>query len=186
MLGLLLIIAFLNIPASAAPTVSPLELPGSADTGEPIHILVNISSVIPIRESPNAVELYYYNPGTGQESWVSMNLTEGNLSVGIWSYDIPAQSWSGELRCKITATDIAYAETSYPSSGYHVISITGEEQPKPFPWNIVLVVGFLAGAMVLTELVFKPGLYRPTGRDKAKKLEEEDRLREGERDAGKD
>ncbi len=174
----MLVIAFLSIPASAAPTVSSLEFPSSAEAGEPIHIRVNISSTIPIRESPNAVELYYYNPGTGQENWASMNLTEGNLSAGTWSYDIPAQSWSGELRCQITATDIANAETSYPSSGYHRITIVGEEQPKPFPWNIVVVVGFLAAAMVLTELVFKPGLYRPTGRDKAKKLEEEDRLKE--------
>jgi hypothetical protein len=152
-------------------------MPASADAGQPIHILVNISSPVQIREVGGVV-LYYRNPGTGQEDWVFMNLTVGSLTDGTWSYDIPAQPWAGQLQCYAEATDNGGLTGRYPASGYHAIELVGEEAPKPFPWNIAIIVCFLAVALIFTELAFKPGVYRQTGKDKARRLEEDDRLRE--------
>ena len=177
--AVLVLLAVLAMPAhaSAAPAITAESMPAAADAGETVHILVRIVSDVQIRNADSVI-LYYYNPGTGQESWVPMNLTAGNLTDGEWAFDIPAQSWGGEIHCQVTATDNAYGQSSYPSSGLHVITIVGEERPEPFPWNIVLIVSFLGAALVLTELVFKPGLYRPTGRERARELEEEDWERE--------
>jgi hypothetical protein len=103
--------------------------------------------------------------------WLSRRETNGR-----WIFGIPSQSWKGKVECRITAWDNASASTQYNA----IIEIIGDDPPKPFPWNWVLIIAFLGVALVVTELVFKPGLYRATGREKAKALEEEDRRREQE------
>ncbi len=176
--SIFLIITLLSNSVSAAPAISIVEMPSSAEAGQAIHVEIAITSLAPISDLSDAVVLYYKNPGTGREDWIFLNLTGGNLSDGTWSCDIPAQPWSGELRCDVTAMDVHGDYAYFPTSGYHVIVLVGEDAPKPFPWNIAIIVCFLAVALIFTELAFKPGLYRTTGRDKARKLEEEDRLRE--------
>lgn len=177
-LAIILITILFNTSVSAVPTISVVDMPSSAEAGQAIHVEINITSLVPISDLSDAVVLYYKNPGTGQEDWIFMVLAEGNMSDGTWSCDIPAQPWSGELRCDVTAMDVHGDYAYFPASGYHVIALAGEKAPKPFPWNIAIIVCFLAVAFIFTELAFKPGLYRTTGRDKARKLEEEDRLRE--------
>jgi hypothetical protein len=158
--------------AMAIPQFTDTGIPDSTDAGQPIQIWVNITSDVPIKE----VLLYYKNPTTGQEYYEIMALSEGNTTNGRWIFGIPSQSWKGKVECRITAWDNASASTQYNA----IIEIIGDDPPKPFPWNWVLIIAFLGVALVVTELVFKPGLYRATGREKAKALEEEDRRREQE------
>lgn len=175
--------AALSGAASAAPQIAGAGFPASADAGAGIPIWVDVNSTSPVDQAL----LFYSNPGTGQMEYVLMNLTSGNGTSGRWSYTIPAQPWDGTVECRVTVTDMAGSTVQYPASGTAVVRIVGEEEPSPFPWNLVFVVAFLAVALVLTELVFKPGLYRKTGREKARELEEEDRLREaGEGGAGRE
>jgi hypothetical protein len=162
--------------AMAAPAFSSAGIPSDVQAGQPIHVFVNITSSTPIHE----VLLTYNNPSTGQLNYDYMTLSEGNESEGVWVFEVPAQTWKGTLECHITAKDNAGASSQYPASGDAIIDILGAEQPKPFPWNWVIIIGFLAVTLVLTELVFKPGVYRLTGRERAKALEEEDRRREQE------
>jgi len=163
----------------AAPVFVSTGIPSSVQSGQAVHVMVQINSTTPIRDFEGAV-LYFHNLGTGQEDWVPMNLTAGNLSAGTWTYDIPAQPWKGELECRVTAKDDIGNSVQYPASSNAKIEIIGDDPPKPFPWNLVILIGFLAVVLVLTELIFKPGFYRLTGREKARALEEEDRKREQE------
>jgi hypothetical protein len=164
----------------AAPVFVSTGIPSTVQSGEPIHIIIEINSTTPIRDGLEGVVLYFKIADTGQEDWVTMNLTSGNLTNGIWTYDIPSQSWEGSLECRITAKDNSGFSTQYPASSNAIIEIIGDEPPEPFPWNWVIIIAFLGIAFVVTELVFKPGFYRATGREKAKALEEEDRRREEE------
>ena len=66
---------------------------------------------------------------------------------------------------------------SYPPTGKYGIEIDGPS-PSTFPWNWVFIGAFLLVVFIATELAFKPGFYRRTGRDKARALEEEDRQKE--------
>jgi hypothetical protein len=166
----------LPLSAMAVPEFTSIEIPATTQTGQPIHISVNITSNIPIHE----VLLTYNNPSAGQLSYDYMNLSEGNESCGVWTFEIPAQSWKGSLECSITAKDNVGNSSQYPAVNNAIIEIQGDDPPTPFPWNWVIIIGFLAVVLVLTELVFKPGVYRPTGREKARALEEEDRKREQE------
>jgi hypothetical protein len=157
--------------AAGAPSISQSGIPVSAEAGSPITVWVEVSSTTPV----DGALLYYSNPEAGLMDYLAMNLTSGNATDGRWSCDIPAQSWEGTVECRVTVTDLAGASAQYPATGEAVIRISGEDEPKPFPWNLALVMAFLAVALVLTELVFKPGLYRKTGRQKARELEEADR-----------
>ena len=160
--------------AAAAPSITESGIPATASAGEPVHLWVNISSGVPIHD----VLLTWRNPANGDLFTGYMNLSEGNTTSGKWTYDIPAQPWKGELECKVTAKDDYGYSAFYPASGFMTIEILGETEPKEFPWNLVIIIIFLGAVLVLTELVFKPGFYRKTGREKARELEEEDRLRE--------
>ena len=105
----------------------------------------------------------------------------GNRTNGTWHYEIPPQIYKGSLRLRLFADDIAGNRTYLPgNTGYLNINLEGPEPVKEFPWNIVLIVIVLSITLIATELIFKPGFYRPTGRQRAKALEEEDRRREQE------
>jgi hypothetical protein len=160
--------------AAAVPIFTKVNVPQIVDSGQPIPVSVNLTSDISIYE----VRISYTNPTTGiSQTWMEMNRTSGDNNTGTWSYTIPAQSWEGRLDCIITAKDISGASSQRSAT----ISITGEPEPKPFPWNLVLIIMFLGVALVLTELAFKPGIYRKTGRQRARELEEEDMKREQEK-----
>lgn len=177
-LGITFLVLSCILPPSAIgePIFTNTGIPDTTDAGQSIQIWVNITSDMPIYE----VLLYYTNPTTGQENYEIMTLSEGNTTSGRWAFDIPAQSWKSEVECRITARDNSGASSQYPASGNAIIEIQGDEQPKAFPWNWVIIIAFLGVVLVLTELIFKPGFYRPTGRERARALEEEDRKREQE------
>jgi len=173
-LGILLAVSLCEPAVWAVPIATEIAMPVEAEAGQPILVWINLSSEVPVYE----VLLNYYNPGTGQMGYEFMTLTAGNSTSGTWTYVIPAQPWEGELECRITAKDETGASAQFPESGPATIGIIGEEEPDEFPWNLVVAIIFLAVVLVITELIFKPGLYRPTGRDRAKALEEEDRKKE--------
>ncbi|MDO9538075.1 MAG: hypothetical protein Q7J68_07130 [Thermoplasmata archaeon] len=167
----------IGLPNSMAlPVFYDVNIPGSADTGQLINITVNITSTPEVDE----VILRYSNPATGQVIFDIMVLTAGNISNGTWSFEVPALPYEGSIEYGITAKDFNGTSAQYPPGGTGTIQITGEKPPKEFPWNLVIIVVFLAVAMIATELIFKPGFYRPTGRQRAKALEEEDRKKEQE------
>ncbi len=153
--------------AGAQPVID-VDYPSVADASEPVNIEVHISP----EKQVNEVFLSYENPSSG-DYYTDYNSTPTN---GTWIFVIPPQNYEGSLDVEIKA-DITGYSTSYPVDEF-TIEFEGPEKEKPFPWNIVLMVGFLAIALIATELIFKPGFYRPTGREKARALEEEDRLRE--------
>ena len=164
----LAIILILLLPLASAEPVIDVNYPYVADAQEPIVILVNITS----EQQVNEVLLSYENPSTGSY------FTEYNNTPvsGTWGFEIPAQEYEGTLNVCIQA-DITGLSNSYPVDDFTII-LEGPEPEEPFPWNIVLLVAFLGIALVATELIFKPGLYRPTGRQRAAALEEVDRLAE--------
>ena len=157
------------LTVSAIP-VMQIDYPFNADAEQPVPIFVNITSDIIVNE----VLLTYTNPANGNLNNEDMNLTSGNGINGTWYFEIPAQTYKGSLNVNIIAYDVSGASASYD----FIIHLEGPEPVKEFPWNIVVIVAFLAVTLVATELIFKPGVYRPTGRQKAAALEEEDRKRE--------
>jgi len=161
--------------AAAEPVFVSTDIPQVVDAGQPITVVVNITSQQPVM----SVWLTL-NPASPDYGYFQMNLTSGNETSGSWTYVIPARPWGGHIDYFITARDNSGDSSQYPASGTSGIEITGEEPPKQFPWNIVIIVVFLGVVLVLTEFIHKPGLYRPTGRERARKLEEEDRKREEE------
>ncbi len=165
--------------ASAVPVFSRLGIPQTADAGQPIPVFVNLTSDVEIYE----VRISYTNTISGiSQTWIEMNRTSGDNNTGTWSYMIPAQSWESSLNCIITAKDISGSSSQRSAT----IAIIGESEPKPFPWNIVLIIIFLGVVLVLTELTFKPGIYRKTGRQRARDLEEEDMRQEQEKAESED
>ena len=156
------------------------EIPSIADAEQPIHIFVNVTSDLPVNE----VLLTYVNPSNGLLNIEYMNLSSGNNTNGTWYFEIPLQKYKGSLETWIIASDISGASTRYPSTGSYDIWLEGPEPTKPFPWNIVIIVAVLAVTLFATELIFKPGFYRPTGRQRAQALEEEDREKELEEGLG--
>ena len=158
---------------SAIPVLDP-EIPRTTDAEQNISIFVNIISELPVNE----VILTYVNPSNGLLNNEYMNLSSGNNTNGTWHFEIPIQKYKGSLEVRILASDISGASTRYPSSGSYDIELEGPEPSKPFPWNILVIVAFLAVVLIVTELIFKPGFYRPTGRQRAEALEKEDQERE--------
>ena len=174
-----LMIALCVPRASAVPVLDP-DIPYIADAEQPIDIFVNITSDLPINE----VLLTYENPSNGLLNIEYMNMTSGSETNGTWHFAIPSQTYKGSLDLWVQASDISGASTRYPSTGSYDIELEGPEPSKPFPWNIVVIVAFLAVVLIATELIFKPGFYRPTGRQRAEALEKEDRERELEEGSG--
>ena len=170
---LVLCVPLMSYGTSAAP-VMDIDYPVNADAEQPVHIFVNVSSELPVDE----LLLTYLNPSNDLLYNEYMNQTSGNETNGTWHFEIPAQKYKGSLEIWIIASDISGDSSRYPVSGAFTIQLDGPEPARPFPWSIVVIVAFLAVTLVATELIFKPGLYRPTGRQKAKALEEEDRKRE--------
>jgi hypothetical protein len=165
---------FLCIGAVGAnPVLHDVSVPGNAETGAPIPVSVNVTSDVPVE----LVQIYYQ-----REDWISplaviLNLTEGDAYNGTWSGALPAQEWSGSVEYSIVVNDgLGYYP---PFPGKEVIEIEGPTESH-FPWVWVIIGGFLVFVFIATELIFKPGFYRPTGRERARALEEEDRLREME------
>ena len=170
-----------SVPWASAIPVLDTDIPYVADAEQPIHIFVNITSDLPINE----VLLTYVNPSNGLLNNEYMNLSSGNNTNGTWYFEIPIQKYKGSLEVWILASDISGISTRYPSSRSYDIELEGPEPSKPFPWNIVIIVAFLAVVLVVTELIFKPGFYRPTGRQRAQALEKEDQEREIEEQKNK-
>jgi len=167
----LLVIMVLPCFAAAEPLIEPLSLPGTADASEPIPVFVNVSSQDYVYE----VILSYRRPGDALPSYEYLYLTSGDNANGTWTGAIPEQIWEGSLNCHVIAKDNT-GQSRYPAQGSITIQLEGEP-PSTFPWHIVIMVVGLIIVFVLTELAFKPGLYRKTGRERAEILEEEDRLR---------
>ena len=165
----LLAIMVLPCFAEAEPLIEPLSLPGTADASEPIPVFVNVSSQDYVYE----VILSYRRPGDALPGYEYLYLTSGDHANGTWTGAIPEQIWEGSLNCHVIAKDNT-GQSRYPAQGSVTIQLEGES-PSTFPWHIVIMVVGLIIVFVLTELAFKPGLYRQTGRDKARSLEEEDR-----------
>ena len=170
-LAALVIFAALSQLASAAPPFEDVGIPAKAEAGAPIPVYVNMSS----EQGIQSVWLHYDN--STYSSAREMSLESGNSTRGTWHCEIPAQTWKGVVEWRLTAR-FGNGSLNYPESGYGQIEIEGKNPPKPFPWNIVVTVAFLGVVLVLTELAFKPGVYRKTGRERAMELEEEDRARE--------
>ena len=166
----------LIMPCAAAEPVMGPDIPETADAAGPVWIFVNITSEPPI----NTVTISYQNTGDGNLFIENMELAQGNTTSGTWRYGIPAQNYQGTLEISILATDISGSSSRYPATGSQYIALEGPEKKQPFPWNLVLIVGFLAVALIGTELLIKPGLYRKTGRQRARELEEQDRIDEKE------
>ena len=162
------------IPAASAAPVMRIDYPANADAEQPVHIFVNTTSELPMDE----VLLTYVNPANDLLYNEYMNQTYSNGTNGTWHFEIPAQRYKGSLEVWIIASDISGASTRYPTTGGFTILLDGPEPVRSFPWNIVIIVIFLGITLVATELIFKPGFYRPTGRQRAKALEEEDRKKE--------
>ena len=173
-IGTILLIISLCIPSAQAVPEIDVDLPYTADAEFPINVTVNVVSELNISH----VNIYYENPSNGNYYNYPMNLTAGNLTNGTWYFSIPPQNYKGTLDVWIDARDISGVSDRYPSTGSFDIELEGPEPAKPFPWNIVIIVAFLAVTLIATELIFKPGFYRPTGRQRAQALEEEDRIRE--------
>ena len=172
--AIIILMSSLCVPEVSAAPVLDTDIPRTADANETIDIFVNITSNQPIDE----VNLYYENTANGSFNVESMVNISGTPTNGTWHFAIPPQAYKGSLDVWILASDISGASTRYPSTGSYEIEIDGPERAKPFPWNIVIMVAFLAIVLIATELIFKPGFYRPTGRQRAQALEEEDRKRE--------
>ena len=161
----MLVLGFLlsSVSVEAEVTFSGISIPVTADRGQPIPVSVNIVSDTEVYN----VEVHYE-----RENWVvpvSQNLTlvNGTRTNGTWAGEIPAQEWGGELTVNsITADD-----------AIHTIDLTIEIEgaESGFPWKWVIIGAFLVVVFIATELAFKPGFYRPTGRERARALEEEDR-----------
>ncbi|MFO7619137.1 MAG: hypothetical protein R6W91_05725 [Thermoplasmata archaeon] len=176
--SLLVLAAVLAHGASAAPAFTDVGIPATAQAGEPIPVRVNVTPSSP--GSGLVVYLTYVNPSLGN---ISTNPMAPNDTNETWSFIIPAQRWKGTVDCQIMVVE-GSGNTYYPESGFVTIEILGESQPNPFPWNILIIIAFLGAALVLTELAFKPGVYRKTGRERARELEEQDRLEELDEEGG--
>ena len=161
------------MPGVNAIPVMEVDYPVNADAEQPIHVFVNITSSLPVDE----VSITYTNPSNNIRYDYFMELISGNETNGTWTFEIPPQTYKGTLELSIYAVDISGSSTPTPPPIYN-INLEGPEPAKPFPWGIVIMVAFLAVTLVATELIFKPGVYRKTGRQRARELEEEDRKRE--------
>lgn len=155
------------------PVFDDVSAPQSAQTGVPIPISATITSDVPV----TLVQVYYE-----REDWIApvaimLNMTGGDSQNGTWSGEIPSQEWGGAIEYSIVVND---GQAYYPPfPGKLVIEVEGPTE-STFPWMWVILGGFLVFVFIATELIFKPGFYRPTGRERARALEEEDRLREME------
>lgn len=167
----LLILLVSSISANAITSFSDVSIPGTVDRDQPIPISVYITSDVEIRN----VSVSYQ-----REDWIGplpvyLVLVNGTSTNGTWTGEIPAQEWGGTITCSV----LAYGPNpdnhlaKHPSVGFTTIEIEGAE--SGFPWKWVIIAAFLVVVFIATELAFKPGLYRPTGRERARALEEEDR-----------
>jgi hypothetical protein len=162
--------------ATAAPVILNTGVPASAPAGQPFNLSVTIRSSTSYLDTT----ITYRNPDTGDGGTLDMVLASGSYSDGVWSCEVPAPSWQGTIEYQIKASD-GIAPTYFPGVvEFGQIEIIGEEKPSEIPWHLVIMFVFLGVVLVLTELAFKPGVYRRTGRERARALEEEDREREQE------
>jgi len=166
------VLIFLTPCANAKPEFTDISIPSMAESGQPIRISVNLTSAIPLKE--DGVRFICYNQSDKRTYISPMTLASGNLTSGAWEFEVPAQEWKTQLNCRIEATDISGSSSIITAD----IDISGASPPRDIPWGLIIMVGFLAIAFILTELAFKPGTYRPTGRQRSEILEEEDRERE--------
>jgi len=107
---------------------------------------------------------------------IQLSLSAGNYTNGTWFGEIPAQEWGGTIKVSVVVDN---GIARYPTQGTVSIIVEGP-RPSKMSFNLVFLVIFLIIAFIAIELAFKPGFWRPTGREKARKLEEEDRKREEE------
>ncbi len=159
-------------PVVSAVPVMDIDYPVSANANEPIHIFANVTS----DQTVKSVSIWYINSTSGNRYDDLFTPPAGNNTNGTWTYTIPPMIYEGVLEFHVSSADNT-SSTPEPSPALY-INIEGPEPAKPFPWNIVVIIAFLAVTLVATELIFKPGVYRKTGREKAIILEEEDRKKE--------
>ena len=172
------------VPGASATPVMDIDYPVNADAEQPIHIFVNITSDLPVYRggvngTGSGVLISYTNPSNNIPCYDYMELISGSETNGTWTFEIPPQLYKGTLEVSISASDISGDSTPMPPPIFN-INLDGPEPARSFPWSIVIMVAFLGIVLVATELIFKPGVYRKTGRQRAKALEEEDRKRESE------
>jgi hypothetical protein len=170
-LGAFLIILLFGMNVKATTSLSDVSIPLAVDRDQPIPISITVTSDIEIRN----VSVSYQ-----REDWigplpVDLLLMNGTTTNGTWAGEIPAQEWGGIITCTILAygPDPDNYLAKHPSEGFISVEIEGAK--SGFPWKWVIVGGFLVFVFIAAELAFKPGLYRRTGREKARALEEEDR-----------
>lgn len=172
---LILSFIFIGFATSAAPEFADVQIPGTGDGSQPIPVSVNLTSDVPVSE----VRLFYEMEGWAYPIIAYLFRTNGTATDGTWSGEIPPLNEGGTLRCSIIV-DVDGGIARYPAEG--TVSIDVEGPGKGFPWMWVVIAGFLAFVFVATELIFKPGIYRPTGRERVRALEEKDRKKAMEDD----
>ncbi len=157
--------------AMAAPQFSEVSIPNNAEATLPIPVSLNIINEVNV----SAVFIHHEMEGDAWPTPTELYLVNGSKTNGTWSGEIPAQNRDGTLTCSILVfgSDPDHYIAKYPAQGYETIELEGA--PSDFPWSWVIIIGFLAIVLIATELAFKPGFWRPTGRERARALEEEDR-----------
>jgi hypothetical protein len=171
-------ILFSSIHATAAPQFTDVSIPNNAEAPLPIPVSVNITSEVNI----SGVFIHHEMEGDAWPTPTELNLINGSGMGGTWSGEIPARNRDGTLTYSILVfgSDPDYYIAKYPSQGYATIVLEGA--PSDVPWSLIIIIGFLAFVLIATELAFKPGFWRPTGREKARALEEEDRRKAEEKE----
>jgi hypothetical protein len=168
---IIIVLAFIG-QVKAIPVISQISFNPTANSGEPINITVHIKDVVDVSK----VQIFYEMEDTAFPFDVEMDLVDGTLTNGTWSGSIPAQQWGGTLTFRIITND---GIARYPSEGSLTIKVDGPSESS-FPWKWIIIGAFLVVVFIATELAFKPGIWRPTGRQRAQALEEEDRRKEQE------
>jgi hypothetical protein len=159
--------------AFAAPAISDASIPQNCQTASPIPVYVNTTSY---NNDSYEVAVFYELEESAYPVKIQLSLSAGNYTDGTWFCELPAQEWGGTIKVSVVVDN---GIARYPAQGTVSITVEGP-RPSKISSGLILLVIFLIFAFVAIELAFKPGFWRPTGREKARRLEEEDRKREEE------
>jgi hypothetical protein len=159
--------------AFASPVISDASIPQSAQSGSPIPVYINMTSN---NNDSYEVALYYEIEESAYPIKIQLSLLAGNYINGTWYGEIPPQEWGGLITCSVVVDN---GIARYPPQGTVSITVEGP-RPSKISFELILLVIFLIIAFIVIELALKPGFWRPTGRERARRLEEEDRKREEE------
>ena len=168
-----LVILLFSWNAFAAPVISNASIPQNGQAGSPIPVYVNTTSY---NNDSYEVALFYELEEGAFPVKILLLLSAGNYTNGTWFGEIPAQEWGGTIEVSVVVDN---GIARYPAQGTVSINVEGP-RPSKISFELVFLVIILIIAFIVFELAFKPGFWRPTGREKARKLEEEDRKKEEE------